>query len=79
MTLTLVPDTAPGPMTRADLTVGEARQAHRLGILDDVLDILRLNERCDRCGQVPDSIECRASHMPEKAKAGARQPWEMAA
>lgn len=66
-------------ITRSDLTVAQARQAHRLGILPDVLDVLRLNERCETCGQVPRSIECRASHQPSKARRAARQPWEVAA
>lgn len=69
----------PRRMTRADLTLAEARQASRLGILDDVLAVLRLNERCDRCGNVPGSIECRSQHKPAKAKKAARQPWEIAA
>jgi hypothetical protein len=66
-------------MTRADLTIAQARQAKRLGILPDVLDILRLNERCEKCGEVPGSIECRSTHKPAKAKRAARQPWEIAA
>lgn len=72
-------DSTPPRMTRADLTIAQARQASRLGILTDVLNVLRLNERCTRCGNVPDSIECRATHKPQKARAAARQPWELAA
>lgn len=69
----------PGAMVRRDMTVAEARQAQRLGILDCVLDVLRLNERCVTCGNVPGSIECRLSHKPKKAKRAVRQPWEVAA
>lgn len=72
--------TTTGPrMTRADLTPHKARALANAGILQPVLDILRLNEECDRCGEVPESIECRARHKPAKAKPGARQPWELAA
>lgn len=72
-------DRVTGRMVRSDLTVAQARQAHRLGILADVLDVLRLNERCETCGEVPGSIECRSTHKPKKAKRAARQPWEAAA
>lgn len=68
----------PGLMTRGHLTIRQIRQAKRLGVLDNVLDALRLNEVCT-CGEVPQSIECRAAHKPKKAKPAPRQPWETAA
>jgi hypothetical protein len=68
------------PRLRAEaISVAEARQAERLGVLDAVLLTARLNERCDQCGNVPRSIECRAAHderQPEVAALAPRQPWE---
>lgn len=67
------------PLRVADISVSEARQAHALGVLDAVLTVAALNARCERCGHVPDSIECRAVHeleQPEPAPDRPRQPWE---
>lgn len=54
------------------------RVAEGLGVLEDLLDIYRLNEVCE-CGWVPDSLECRnaGDHKKRKrAKPAPPQPWE---